>query len=625
MDTPITQQAASQQIITFLFSDIEHSTRLAQQLRANYPETLKRHRSVIRQVVAKHNGREIDAAGDGFFITFENPEDAVVSAAEMQREFHTQKWAREIGLKVRMGIHTGIALATDTGYTGVEVHRTARICDAAYGGQVLISQATQQSLQDSFAHDLSLSDLGDYVFKDFVNPVELFQLDIPGLKDHFPEPRVNLNEKRIAVLPFINLSKDPKYEYIGDGIAEEIILAIGKMQGLRALSRSSSFALKDKDLDARKVGQKLNVNSVLEGRIKFAQNGKAKIAVELVDTDSGLNIWSGQYLIQKEHLVSMQDEIIREIAEALECKLVPEQMNSVRYRQSHDAEAYDYYLRGRRFYLQFSSRGIELALQMFEKAIEADGAYALAYAGIADCYSFQYQHKAPSQEILDKADAASKKAIDLAPDLADVCVSRGIVMGLSQQFEEAEEAFECAIESDPTHFLAWFHYARMSFTIGKLDKAARLFEQANRVEPDDYQSVLLAAQVHNAIGCSDLARTLRQRAVEIANKRLELNPGDTRALYLSANALVSLNQREKALTLLQRALSLEPGDSMLLYNAACVYALLGMKQEALSCLEGSYEAGLTLRGWYENDPDLDCLRDEPRFQRLLERMKDNPV
>jgi adenylate cyclase len=165
----------------------------------------------------------------------------------------------------------------------------------------------------------------------------------------------------------------------------------------------------------------------------------------------------------------------------------------------------------------------------------------------------------------------------------------------------------------------------MSFTIGKLDKAARLFEQANRVEPDDYQSVLLAAQVHNAIGCSDLARTLRQRAVEIANKRLELNPGDTRALYLSANALVSLNQREKALTLLQRALSLEPGDSMLLYNAACVYALLGMKQEALSCLEGSYEAGLTLRGWYENDPDLDCLRDEPRFQRLLERMKDNPV
>ncbi len=611
---------ASQQIITFVFSDIEHSTRLAQKIREYYPEILERYRSVIREAIQGNYGREIDTAGDGFFMTYENPSNAVLAAAKIQKEIHSQKWATEIGLKIRMGIHTGVALATATGYTGVEVHFTSRICNAAHGGQVLISHATQQILESKFMEKPSLSVLGEYILKDFVDPVELFQLNIPGIKSHFPKPRILPDEKRIAVLPFTNLSKNSELEYVGDGLAEEIIVALGKAQGLRVVSRSSAFALKNGNLNAKKVGKKLNVSSVLEGRVKVI-NDQMKISVELIDTDSGLNIWSGEYDSSKENLLHMQDEITRKITDALECELIPEQQDSIQQRQSHNAEAYDYYLRGRRFYLQFSNRGIELALQMFEKAIEADNTYALAYAGIADCYSFQYQHKVRSREIIDKAAEMSKKAVDLADDLAEVYVSRGIVLAQRQQFKEAEKAFEFAIERDPTLFLGWFHYGRTCFTYGKLDKAARLFEQANRVEPDDYQSILLSAQVYDDID-SDLSITLRERGVVIAEKWLELNPGDTRALYFTANALVFLNQRERSLTLLQRALTLEPNDSMLLYNAGCVYALLGMRSEALNCIEKSYKSGLTLRGWYENDSNIDSLRDDPRFIRLLEQMKD---
>ena len=204
-------------------------------------------------------------------------------------------------------------------------------------------------------------------------------------------------------------------------------------------------------------------------------------------------------------------------------------------------------------------------------------------------------------------------------------LSRGIVLAQRQQFNEAEKSFQYAIERDPTLFLGWFHYGRTCFTFGKLDKAARLFEQANLVEPDDYQSILLSAQVYDDIDCTDLAKTLRERGVKIAEKWLEFNPGDTRALYFTANALVFLNQRERSLTLLQRALLLEPDDSMLLYNAGCVYALLGMKLEALNCIERSYKAGLTLRGWYENDSNIDSLRDDPRFIKLLEQMQDDSV
>lgn len=613
----------AQSIITFVFSDIEHSTRLAQQLRDAYPDILERHRSVIRQALSKHRGREIDTAGDGFFMAFTDPIAAVLAAAEIQQAFHTQEWATEIDLKVRMSIHTGVALSTETGYTGVEVHLASRICNAAFGGQVLVSQATQQQLKPGLAGDISLSSLGEYKLKDFPRPVKLFQLIIPGIKQ-LPKPRINPDAKRVAVLPFTNLSKDPEHEYLGDGMAEEIIVALGKVQGLRVVSRSTAFALKEEDRDARQVGEKLQVNSVLEGRVKV-YDGHMRISVELIDTDSGLNIWSGRYDSEKEHLVQIQDDITRQITDALGCRLVPEQLDSIQHRQTHNVEAYDYYLRGRRFYLQFSNRGIALALQMFEKAIEADNTYALAYAGIADCYSFQYQHKSRSPEIIDKADKISKKAVELAPVLAEVYVSRGIVHSLRLQFEKAEKSFQYAIERDPTLFLGWFHYGRACFAAGKPDKAARLFEQANRVEPDDYQSILLSAQVYDDLDCPDLARTLRERGIKIAEKCLALNPGDTRALYLAANALAILGQRERSLTLLQRALLLEPDDSMLLYNAGCVYALLGMKQEALSCLEGAYTAGLTLRGWYVNDSNLDIIRDEPRFVRLLEQMKDEAV
>ena len=127
------QKMALQEVTTFVFTDIEHSTRLAQQLREGYPELLEKHRSVILAAINKYNGKEIDTAGDGFFMTFKNPESAFFATAKIQKEFHLLKWASSIGLKVRMGIHTGMALFTETGYTGVEVHFASRICNAAHG------------------------------------------------------------------------------------------------------------------------------------------------------------------------------------------------------------------------------------------------------------------------------------------------------------------------------------------------------------------------------------------------------------------------------------------------------------------------------------------------------------
>lgn len=609
-----------QAIITLVFADIEHSTRLAQKLRREYPTLLVRYRAVIREALHIHEGREIDTAGDGFFMVFDQPQNAVIAVQRIQQQFHTQPWAEETDLKVRMGIHTGLALVTPSGYTGVEVHRASRICSAAHGGQVLVSNTTQEQCENLEDLNCNLKEIGTYDFEDFQKSVNLFQLNIAGLNQSFPDPRVVLSDQKIAVMPFRMSGKDQSYDHVGDGLAEELIIALGKVKGLRVASRSSSFAITNNELGPKEIGKKLNVHSLVDGHIKM-NNGNLQIAVELIDTKSGLNVWSDLYKVDRKDIIQMQDEITKKITHALEFELIPEQQNSIQVRQTQNPEAYDFYLRGRRFYLQFSNRGIDLALNMFQKAVGFDPDYALAYAGLADCYSYQYLHKTKDPRILELAEGASKKAIELDSLLAETHVSRGIVHTLFQRFDKAEESFQYAIEQDPTLFWGWYHYGRACFASGQLDKAARLFEQANKVEPDDYQSILLAAQSYYDVGSHDLAKTFRQKGVDIANRWIELNPGDTRALYMAANALVFLDEPEKSLSLLQQALSLEPEDSMLLYNAGCIYSLLSMKPEALSCVEKAYEYGLTMRGWYENDSNLDNIRGEPRFKALLDKLK----
>lgn len=613
----------SQRIITFVFSDIEHSTKLAQQLGELYPAILEKHREVIRKFISRYNGKEIDTAGDGFFMTFNSPDEAILASMEIQKVFQTESWALSIGLKVRMGVHTGIGLATQNGFTGVEVHYAARICNAAHGGQILLSIDTEKALNQKQTEAFHITDLGEFLLKDFSKPVDLFQLNINGLKNNYPPLRIEPQEKRLAILPFVNIEKDPQLAYIGEGLAEELIVGIGKVQGIRVVSRSLAFPIAESLANPMDIGEKLNVSAVLEGRIKTSGD-QLKIAAELINTENGFNMWSAHFDTTRENLLHIQDEIKHKITDVMGGAMVTQQQNSIQKRQSQNAEAYDFYLRGRRFYLQFSNRGVSLAQQMLQKAIEADSTYALAYAGLADCFIYQYQHTNRSKAILKKADEMSKKAIDMAPTFPEVHVSRGIVLAELGLFEEAEKFFQYAIETDPTLFWGWYQYARASFISGRLEKAGRLFEESNRVEPEDYQSLLLAAQVYDDLGIVELAESLRVRGVQLAENCIDLNPGDTRALYMAANAYALLGEKKKSLSLLNIALALEPGDSMMLYNAGCVYALLEMKEEAMLSLERAFEAGLTLIGWYQNDSNLDILRAEPRFIRLLEKIKKMP-
>ena len=602
---------------TFLFSDIEGSTRLAQKLGESYAIVLDRYRAIIHSAIAGYQGKVIDTAGDGFFAVFDEAASAIQFAVAAQRAFTAESWARGIKLKVRMGIHSGEAIATPTGYIGLEVHRASRVCNSAHGGQVLLSAATAQKVQKHLPRGVDIRELGEFMLKDFDIAETLYQLIIPGAPSEFPPPRTSLLTHTIAVLPFRNLSGDPEQDYFCEGMSEEIIIALGKIPDLQVVARSASFAFNGKSLDLHEIGQQLQATAILEGAVR-KHGRQLRVTAELVDVETNINLWSGRFDRQVEDVFSVQDEIAQNIASALRVKLVSRQTRGIQNVQTNNIDAYDYYLRGRRFHAQFSRQGVEFAKQMFEKAIEEDNSYALAYCGLADCYAYLFMYVHSSGANLQAAQQLSLRAIELDPLLAEAHVSRGVALSLEGHFQESETAFERAIALDPQLFDAWYWYARVTFIQGKLEKAAHLFENANLVQPEDYQSALLAGQVYADLGLEARSHEARERGVSIAEHHLELNPGDTRALYLGANGLVALGQVEKGLSWLQRALALDPDDSMLLYNATCIYALTGQKENALDTLWRAIANGLTQRGWLENDSNLDSLRDEPRFKQLLD-------
>jgi tetratricopeptide (TPR) repeat protein len=283
-------------------------------------------------------------------------------------------------------------------------------------------------------------------------------------------------------------------------------------------------------------------------------------------------------------------------------------------------EAYEYYLRGRQYFHQFRRAGIQFARRMFDRAIELDPGFAMAYAGIADCCAFLYMYWDGSKANLEGADAASQKALALDPELAQAHASRGFALSLSRQYAEAHREFQTAIRLDPKLYEAHYLYARACVQEGRLEDAVRHYEDAAGVRPEDYQALLLLQTPLNRLGRKDEARGALQRGLHVAERHLELTPDDARALVLGAGALMQLGERDRALDWARRAHAIDPEDSAVLYNVACTYALGGMTDEAIRGLDQAITNGFGHKEWLETDSDLDSLRGDPRFQTLLKKL-----
>jgi serine/threonine protein kinase/Flp pilus assembly protein TadD len=425
--------------------------------------------------------------------------------------------------------------------------------------------------------------------------------------------------KSIAVLPFVNMSADPENEYFTDGIAEEIINALSKLESLRVASRTSSFAFKGKNKDISEIGATLRVGAVLEGSVRKAGT-TLRVTAQLISTADGYHLWSERYDRQLADVFAIQDEIAESIVRALRVVLSEDEKRAIGTAAPANIEAYDYYLRGRQYFHQFRRSGIQFARRMFERAMDIDPGYALAYAGAADCCSFLYMYWDASNANLDGADAYSTKAVALGPDVADAHASRGFAVSLRKHYEEARREFETALRLNPRSYEAHYLYARACMQEGRLEDAAHHYETAARVRPEDYQALMLMQVPLTTLGRTADAEAAVRRGLLMAEKHLELNPDDARAWYLGAGALALRGERQRALEWATRGLAIDPDDSGVLYNVACTYAILGQTEEALSCLERAVRNGFGHREWLDHDADLGSLHGLPRFETLRKQL-----
>jgi len=423
-------------------------------------------------------------------------------------------------------------------------------------------------------------------------------------------------EKSLAVLYFENPGGEKEDEYFRDGITEDIITELSRIKELWVLTRSAVMAFRDKPASASDVGRELGAAFVLEGGLRRSGN-RLRITARLVETATARSVWAERYDRQMEDVFAIQDEIAQSIAKALKLMLTDQEKRAIEKAPTTDVQAYDYYLRGRQFFHQFRSKGFDFARQMFARAIVIDPHYARAYAGVADCCSFLYMYFEPAEANLREADAASRRAMELDPELAEAHASRGLAVLLNKRYDEAEQEFQTAIRINPKLFEPYYFYARACFSKGRLEEAAKWFEQASRVNPEDFPCLNLLGQTYTALGRKVDAVTVRQRALKIIEKQLEFHPDDARALYMGASALADLGQRERGLEWAQMALAVDPEDPSILYNVGCSFALLGQAEKAIDCLEKSTVRNEFFKGWAEHDSDLDSLRNIPRFQALL--------
>jgi serine/threonine protein kinase/Flp pilus assembly protein TadD len=446
--------------------------------------------------------------------------------------------------------------------------------------------------------------------KALVWPKVLTPQDQTTVKAQAPAP------KSIAVLPFADMSAERENGYFTDGMAEEIINALTTIKALRVASRTSSFAFKGTTEDIRQVGKKLDVATVLEGSVRKAGN-KLRITAQLVNVGDGYQLWSQRYDRDMEDVFAIQDEIAQNIVKALRVILSEDEKRAIEKVPTANVEAYECYLRGRQFFHQFRKQSIEFARQMFNKAIEIDPTYALAYAGVADCCSVLYTNFDATEANLANAETASRRALELAPQLAEAHVARGLAVSLLGNHAEAETEFETAMGLNPQLFDAAYMYGRAMLAQGKFEKAVKIFERASELRPEDYVVPGFLGGAYTRLGRTADAQRSYRRALDAASKRLELNPDDPRALYMGGTALSRLGEAKRAKEWAAQALAISPGDATVLYNVACIYSTSGEADEAVNLLERAVAAGFGHWKWIENDSDFDPLRNHPGYKALL--------
>jgi len=612
-------------LTAILAADVVGYSRLMGVDEAGTLAELKQIRSeLIDAKIAEHRGRIVKLTGDGMLAEFPSVVSAVACAVEMQRQIGERcaSAPHDRRIEFRVGVNLGDVIVDGDDIYGDGVNIAARLESVATAGGVAVSQSVRDHVGNRL--DLLFEDRGEQQFKNIEQPVRVYDVTFEkptARSTKLAMPAARSSQKPlIAVLPFTNMSGDPEQEYFSDGITEDIITDLSKISALSVIARHTSFTYKERAVKVQAVGQELGADFILEGSVRKS-GARVRVTGQLISANNGTHIWAERFDRDLTDIFAIQDEITHAIVEQLKVKLLPQEKKSIGQTPTDNLEAYNYYLKGRQLLHRGSKSGYKAAREMFSKAVELDPSYARAYAGIADCDSFLFLRTTESISP-DGVLAMSEKALALDNHLAEAHASRGNALSVAKRYAEAEAEFEKAISLDPNSFEAHYFYARACVFQGKIEQATALFERAAEIKPDDYSCPCLLVQWYRSLGREQEIKEVARKAVKLAERQLILHPDDAKAAELGSQALIELGETDRAREWIARALAIEPDNSVTRYNAACGYAQLGELDKAFDLLKrGLAIAGPEWSRWVEHDSTLDPLRDDPRYEEILETIR----
>ncbi|MGA2899373.1 MAG: protein kinase [Candidatus Acidiferrales bacterium] len=422
-------------------------------------------------------------------------------------------------------------------------------------------------------------------------------------------------QKSVAVLYFENQSGAKEDEYLRDGITEDVITELSKIRGLNTFSRPTVLAFRDKPVTPAQIGQQLGAAYVLTGTLRRA-GARLRISAQLIDTHTDFPLWSDRFDREMKDVFEVQDEMARKIAEALRVTLSPQELEALADKPTENPQAYDLYLRGKRYARRLTRQDVEFALQMFENAVTMDPSFALAYAACANACAMYYSLFSRDQIWIERAREASGRAVALRWDLPETHLSQAWVLYAAGLYDEAVRMVKKAIERKHDCDGAYYLFCRALFAAGRYQEVLDLAEAAIESSGEDYNVYVPIRNCLGALGREQAKMKLNDRFCLALEHHLKQVPEDARARILLGGNYAELGRTDDALRELNLAVTLRANEASILYNAACVYCLLNRKPEALNALRQAWEAGSKDAVWTRRDPDLTLLHGEPEFERL---------
>lgn len=637
------------QLAAIMFADIVGYTAMMQEDEELAFELRTKLKNKLEDEVGNHGGRILEFKGDGALCSFNSAIEGVRAAVGLQLAMQTTPI-----VPLRIGMHTGDVVVEKDAIYGDGVNIASRMESFAVPGSIFISGKVYDDIKNQ--KDIHTVSLGKYTLKNVKEEVDIYAISNPGIQ--IPELHSlagkgkKILQKGVMVLPFVNMSTDPEQEYFSDGLTEELILNLSRINDIRVISRTTSMQYKGTTKDVKTIGNETGVTYVVEGSVRKHKDD-LRITAQFIDANNDTHLWAETYRGSMEDVFDIQEKVSGKIVDALRMQLSHKEKQTLQKRFTEDGEAYQLYLQGRFFWNKRDEKGLNTAIHYFEQALQKDPNYALAWAGLADSYSLMGEYTNTSRrELYPRQMEAVNKALEIDDHLAEAHISLAVSLMLNEwDWINSEREFKIGLDLNPNYATGHHWYSQWLLYNGRFDEALNEISLAVDLDPvsqgilkdkgihyyyqRDYdQAIAIGLQVlqlssdfapaHRLLSLAYSGKGLFNKAIAENQKWGELT-GNKIKTEVSLVHIYAASGLKSVVPKMIRDIESAGLGANDIRGMALVYAALGENDLAFRWLEKSFDMHEESLCNIKIDPKLDALRSDERYELLVKKIGLSPA